>query len=115
MSGLGDTRAQRSASPVHPPAPLDDIRTFVGSNIPADEYASRAKLRTFRNAASAMVASTESADARCLAWMVIEKVSPLIYLRGLSCAELDEAARFAKRLLLTAMQAEILAAEGLIQ
>lgn len=98
----------------HNAAPLDDIRTFLG-NIPADEYEARAKLRSFRNAASAMIASTDSADARRLAWMATETITPLLFCPGLDTAELVEVGKFAKRLMLTAMQAEQLRDEGLIQ
>ena len=94
-------------------SPLDDIRTFLG-DIPADEYEARAKLRAFRNAATAMIASTDSADARCLAWMTAETITPLLFCPGLDTADLLEAGKFAKRLMLTAMQAEELRDKGML-
>lgn len=85
--------------------PLDEIRTFLGS-IPAEEYERRAKLRSYRNAASALVARTESDTARALAWQVIEWASPWLYQPGAPLEWLDQLNTLAKRLMLTAMQAE---------
>ena len=82
----------------------DEIYTFMGT-ISDDEYERRAKLRSFRNAASAMVATTESDTARHLAWTVIEYASANLY----AAAPLDWLDRLnllCKRLMLTAMQVE---------
>ena len=95
-----------------PPARLDDILTFL-PGIPAEEYEHRAKLRSFRNAASAMIAKTECRDARCLAWMANEAITSLIYAPA-DCDELAELGTFAKRLMITAMQAELLRDRGLL-
>lgn len=84
---------------------LDEIRTFLGA-IPAEEYARRAKLRSYRNAASALVARTDSDTARALAWTVIEWASPNLYAPGLPLEWLDQLNTLAKRLMVTAMQAE---------
>lgn len=92
--------------------PLDDITTFLGK-LPPDEYKERARLRSYRNAASAMIARTESADARCLAWMAAESITRLIYAPA-DCEELAELGTFAKRLMITAMQAEQLRDRGLL-
>ena len=59
-------------------APLDDIATFL-PGITSDEYELRAKLRSYRNAATAMVHNTDRNNARAPAWMVIEYVSDTIY------------------------------------
>ncbi len=53
--------------------PLDDIETFL-PGISAEEYALRAKLRSYRNAATAMIHNTASDTARCLAWLTIDYV-----------------------------------------
>lgn len=84
---------------------LDEISTFLGT-IPAEEYERRALLRKHRNAASAMVASTQSDTARALAWTVIEWASPYLYQPGLPLDWLDRLNLLSKRLMLTAMQAE---------
>lgn len=57
---------------------LDEIITFMGP-IPSDEYAACAKLRSYRNAATGMVALTHCDTARQLAWMAIEYASPCLY------------------------------------
>ena len=94
------------------PAKLDDILTFL-PGIPAEEYEHRSKLRSYRNAASAMIANTECRDARCLAWMATEAITRLIYAPA-ECEELAELGTFARRLMLTAMQAEQLQDKGLL-
>lgn len=92
---------------------IDDITTFL-PGCAGEEYEARARLRGYRNAASAMIASTESNDARRLAWMAAETITPLLFCPGLATADLVEVGRFAKRLMLTAMQAEDLRDGGLI-
>lgn len=82
----------------------DEITTLMGA-IPAEEYERRAKLRSFRNAASALIARTRSDTARYLAWEVIEWASPNLYAPA-PLEWLDQLNLLAKRLLLTAMQAE---------
>ena len=94
------------------PAKLDDILTFL-PGIAAEEYEQRALLRGYRNAASFMITKTESSEARSLAWMAAEAITRLIYAPA-DCTELAELARFAKRLMLTAMQAEDLRDRGLL-
>ena len=88
-------------------APLDDIRCFL-PGIAADEYARRAKLRSYRNAASGMIASTKSDTARQLAWVVVEYATPNLYAPA-PPEWLDTLNQFCKRLMLTAMQAEEMA------
>ncbi|MBU2340027.1 MAG: hypothetical protein KKE77_02140 [Alphaproteobacteria bacterium] len=82
----------------------DDITTFLGS-IPAEEYERRAKLRSYRNAASGMIASTESGTARQLAWLVVEYATPNLYAEA-PAEWLDKLNLLSKRLMLTAMQVE---------
>lgn len=86
------------------PAKLDEIRTFLG-NVPPDEYEARAKLRSYRNAASAMIASTDCDTARLLAWQVIEWATPNLY-SPCPLAWLEQLNLLSKRLMLTALQAE---------
>ena len=82
----------------------DDIATFL-PGLPPEEYELRAKLRSYRNAATAMVHNTESNNARALAWMVIEYVSETIYSPA-HASLLPEIGKLCKRLMLTAMQIE---------
>ena len=82
----------------------DEIYTFLGS-IPAEEYERRAKLRSIRNTASAMVGTTKSTTARHLAWEVIEWASPNLY-SPCPIEWLDKLNLLTKRLMLTAMLAE---------
>ena len=82
----------------------DEIHTFLG-NVPPEEYELRSKLRSYRNAATAMVGTTPSNTARHLAWTVIEWASPNLY----SPAPLDwlsEVNLLCQRLMVTAMQVE---------
>jgi len=82
----------------------DEIRTLLG-DIPGEELERRAKLRSYRNAASAMIAGTQSDTARALAWCVIEWASPFLYAPAPN-EWLDRLNLLSKRLMLTAMQAE---------
>ncbi|OBX20623.1 hypothetical protein A9995_02680 [Erythrobacter sp. QSSC1-22B] len=82
----------------------DEIYTFMG-HIPAEEYERRAKLRSYRNAASGMIASTECDTARQLAWLVVEYATPNLYADA-PVEWLDKLNLLSKRLMLTAMQAE---------
>jgi hypothetical protein len=86
----------------------DEITTFLGA-IPAEEFERRAKLRSFRNAASAMIARTPSDTARYLAWEVIEWATPNLYAPA-PLEWLDQLNLLAKRLMVTAMHAEELQA-----
>ena len=82
----------------------DEICTFLGEVSP-QEYERRTLLRKYRNAASAMVASTRCDTARMLAWQVIEWATPNLYSPA-PIEWLDELNKLSKRLMLTAMQAE---------
>lgn len=82
----------------------DDILTFL-PGIPDEEHAKRALLRSYRNAATAMIASTQSDIARGLAWTASEYATGALYSPGAVHA-LDELNKLCKRLMLTAMQAE---------
>jgi len=82
----------------------DEIITFMG-NIPAEEYERRAQMRSYRNAASGMIASTECDTARQLAWIVVDYATPNLYAPA-PPEWLDQVNLLSKRLLLTAMQAE---------
>ena len=84
--------------------PADDIHTFL-PGIPEAEYDLRAKLRTMRNCAAAMIARTDSDTARSLAWTCSEYATAYIY-AGVNVVTLSEVGRFCNRLLLTAMQVE---------
>ena len=83
---------------------LDEIRTLLGP-ISDEEYDRRAKLRAYRNAATAMIANTQSDTARILAWQVIEWLSPFLYAPA-PVEWLDKLGHLASRLLRTAMTAE---------
>jgi hypothetical protein len=87
------------------PVPLDTIRTFLGA-IPNDEHERRRKLESYRNAAMALVSRTECDTARALGWQVIEWAAPWLYAPGVPLEWLDQLNQLAKRLLVTAMQAE---------
>ena len=82
----------------------DEITTFLGA-IPADEFERRAKLRSFRNAATAMIASTECDNARALAWMVSDYATEALFCPAAAEA-LDDLNQLCRRLMLTAIQAE---------
>lgn len=86
---------------------LDEIRTFLGE-LPPEEYEARAKLRSYRNAATAMIASTQCHTARLLAWQVIEWASENLYAPA-PLEWLEQLNLLSKRLMLTAMQAEQMA------
>ncbi|OBX20290.1 hypothetical protein A9995_00725 [Erythrobacter sp. QSSC1-22B] len=82
----------------------DEITTFLGS-IPAEEFEKRSKLRSLRNAAAAMIASTESDTARALAWFATEYATQALYSPGATQA-LDDLNKLCTRFMLTAIQAE---------
>lgn len=86
------------------PAP-DAIRVFLGA-LPDEEHERRAKLSSYRNAAAAFVARTESDTARLLAWEVVNWATPFVYAPGVPLDWLDRLNQLSKRLMLTAMQAE---------
>lgn len=94
------------------PVPLDDITTILGA-IRADEYEARVKLRGFRNAAAAMIASTECVPSGQLAWMASDLCSAWLYSPA-DCDELAEVGKLARRLMLCAMQAELMRDRGLL-
>ncbi|MGN3974205.1 hypothetical protein [Tsuneonella sp. SYSU-LHT278] len=79
----------------------EDIRTFLPT-IGQEEYARRAKLRSLRNAAAAMISATESNMARQLAWFASDYATEVLY----APAALDDLTKFCTRPMLTAMQAE---------
>jgi hypothetical protein len=83
----------------------DAISTFLGS-VPAEERERREKLSSYRNAATAFVARTESDTARLLAWEVVNWATPFVYAPGVSLDWLDRLNQLSKRLMLTALQAE---------
>lgn len=91
-------------APTSVTAERDDIRTFLPT-IGEEEYARRAKLRSLRNAATAMVNNTDSSTARGLAWFAIEYATEALYAPDASEA-LEDLNKFCTRLMLTAMQAE---------
>ena len=84
----------------------DDILTFL-PGISAAEYGLRAKLRTMRNCSAALIAKTDSDTARALAWLCSDYATAYVY----ACANDDaisEVGRFCTRLIVTAMQAELI-------
>jgi hypothetical protein len=84
--------------------PLDDIEIIL-PGCEGEEYDARAKLRSYRNAAQAMIANTGSDTARQLAWLVVEYATPNLYAPA-PLGWLTELNRFAHRLMLTAIQVE---------
>jgi hypothetical protein len=93
-----------NAPATFPDSKPDEIRTFLG-DVPPAEYAARSKLRSYRNAASAMIARTDCDTARFLAWQVIEWTTPDLY-SPCPVEWLDQLNLLSKRLMLTALQAE---------
>ena len=85
-------------------APLDPIRTFM-PDIGQDEYERRARLRSFRDAATGMIALTRCDLARKLAWEAIEHSTPFLYAPS-PPEGLDALNLLCSRLLKTAMTAE---------
>lgn len=83
---------------------LDPIRTFI-PGIAEDEWQRRAKLQSYRNAATGMIALTRCATARQLAWLVIEHATPCLYAPA-PPEGLDALNLLCSRLLKTAMTAE---------
>lgn len=90
--------------PVSLTGQLDDITTFMGPLNPA-EYEQRRRIRHFRNAASFKVTQTESSTARTLCWMTTEAATAWIYAPA-DLDALESVARFLRRLLILADQAE---------
>lgn len=82
----------------------DDIAIFL-PGIGDEEYAKRAKLRSLRNAATAMIGSTESGNARSLAWMANDYATGALFAPGAAHA-LDGLNKLCTRLMIVAMQAE---------
>lgn len=83
---------------------LDEIRVLMGP-ISDDEYERRAKLRSYRNAATAMISTCRSDTARILAWQAIEWIAPHLYAPA-SIDHLDGLLHLVSRLLRTAITAE---------
>lgn len=92
-------------APVDPK--FDDIRTFL-PDIFDVEYEKRAKMRSYRNAASKLLGSAHCDLSRHLAWATIEWASPTLY-NPAPLEWLDQVNQLCKRLLITAMQAEDMA------
>ena len=82
----------------------DEITTFLGE-IPPEEFERRAKLRSFRNAATAMIASTDCDNARALAWMANDYATEALFCPAAAEA-LDDLNQLCRRLMLVALQAE---------
>lgn len=89
---------------------LDDIRTFL-PGIDEAEYNLRAKLRTFRNTAASLIASTESDSARQLAWITSDYATGTIY-AGVPTATLESIVKLCHRLMVTALQVEEIDRKG---
>ena len=84
--------------------PFDPVAELAPPSTPA-EMELRRLLHGTANAASAMIARTESPEARQLAWMAVEWASAAKFER-LAEAGLAEIAKFTKRLMIVAVQAE---------
>lgn len=89
---------------------LDDIITFL-PGISEEEYQVRAKIRSHRNAAGAIIAQTESSTARQLAWIASDWATEAVYTPA-ETNLLRDVAKLCSRLLITAMQAERLETVG---
>lgn len=91
---VADTLAERA----------DDLHIFL-PGISEQEYQARARIRSLRNVAAAMIAKTDSDTARQLAWIASDCGTGWLY-QPASEAGLADLHRFMNRLLLTAIQAE---------
>lgn len=87
---------------------LSPVEVFMGP-LPDEERELREKLRSYREAASAMIATTQSDTARILAWQAIEWLSPWLYAPA-PMPWLEKLSRLVSRLLRTAITAEDLEA-----
>jgi len=91
--------------PIVPAAEIDEFRNLMG-DLSAEELAKRLKLRAHRNVATMMLADTQSATARQLCWMVVDRVTPNLYAPA-PLDWLDELILFTRRLLIVANQAHL--------
>ena len=87
------------------PVTIDPLRTILGE-LPADERDRRAKLMAYRNAASAMIAQTQSDTARWLAFVACDWINPFLFDRAVPVEFLDRLTVLVSRLLKTAISAE---------
>lgn len=83
----------------------DPLRTILGE-LPADEHQRRAKLMSYRNAASGMIAQTKSDTARTLAFLACDWIAPFLFDRAAPVEFLDRLTVLVSRLLKTAISAE---------
>jgi hypothetical protein len=83
---------------------LSPVEVFMGP-LPDDEREVREKLRSYREAATAMIAKTQSDTARILAWQAIEWISPNLYAPA-PVEFLEQLRQLVSRLLRTAITAE---------
>ena len=83
--------------------PLDDIRCFL-PGIDDAEYEARAKLRSIRHAATAMIGITGCPTARQLAWLANDWITDTIY-APVNAAWLADVQKLGDRLMITSMQA----------
>ena len=77
----------------------------LSPKVPNDEFELRSKLRSYRNAASAMIASTQCDTSRLLAWEVVSWATHNLY-AAVPFEWLERLNALAKQLMLAAMQAE---------
>jgi hypothetical protein len=87
---------------------LSPVEIFMGP-LPEDERELREKLRSYREAATAMISTTQCGTARMLAWEAIEWLSPWLYAPAPD-AWLEKLCHLVSRLLRTAITAEDLEA-----
>lgn len=83
---------------------VDDIATFL-PGIELAEYDRRARLRTYRNVAAAIIGQSESPTARQLAWLASDYCFEL-GLAPASAALLDDVGKLCQRMLICAAHAE---------
>jgi hypothetical protein len=92
----------------------DDILTFV-PGCEGKEYELRAKLRSHRSIAAAMIAQTESPTCRSLAWIAQDYASEFVFTLGVNLETLADIVKLCSRLLITAAQAEIIETVGCVE
>lgn len=93
------------------PGQVSDAISIFLPGIKPSEYKLRASLQSKRNIAAAMIAKTQSASARSLAWFCHDYAGAFLF-AGASNAELANIDKFCQRLMLCAMQIEAIDADG---
>ncbi len=97
-------------STIAPASVADEILVFM-PGIKPEELEIRAKLRRYRNVATALIARTESPTARQQAWIVVEYATETMFLPA-SAEFLADVSKFCARTMICAMHAERLETSG---